>query len=142
MLTGSASAIKQTTATLGASVDPNGASVSECRFEYGPTSSYGSSAPCAPAPGSGTSPVEVSAPLEALSARTTYHFRIVATNAGGTSEGADATLTTLPNPPTVLTGMASAVKQTTATLNASVNPNGASVSECRFEYGTDRKSVV
>ena len=136
VLTDVAAAIKQTTATLHASVNPNGANVSDCRFEYGTGTSYGSSAPCSPAPGSGTSPVGVSAPIEGLSANATYHFRIVATNAGGTSEGADATLTTLPNAPTVLTGSASAITKTTATLGASVNPNGGNVSECVFEYGT------
>ena len=47
------------------------------------------------------------------------------------------TVTTLPNPPTVVTeGAASAVAQTVATLNATVNPNGGEVSKCEFEYGT------
>jgi len=136
VVTGSATSVTQTTATLGATVNPNGGTIGECAFEYGTTTAYGSSASCASLPGSGTSPVEVSAELEGLSANTTYHFRIVATNAGGSGTGADATLTTPPNAPTVLSGTASAVRQTTATLGASVNPNGGNVSECRFEYGT------
>src|SRR5256714_530466 len=131
-----ASAVSQTTATLNATVNPNGSEVSECKLEYGTTTSYGSSAPCAPAPGSGSSAVAVSAAISSLSANTTYHFRIVAKNVGGTSTGADETLKTLPNAPTVKTEPASAVSQTTATLNATVNPNGSEVSECKFEYGT------
>src|SRR5437588_8543305 len=89
-----------------------------------------------PAPGSGTSSVAVSAAISGLTADTTYHFRISATNAGGTSTGADETLKTLPDAPTVKTEAATLVTQTTATLNASVNPNGSEVSECKFEYGT------
>ena len=76
-------------------------SVSDCHFDYGTSVFYDSSAPCSPSPGSGTSAVDVSASLEGLSASTTYHFRIVATNAGGTSFGSDATFTTPPPPPVV-----------------------------------------
>jgi hypothetical protein len=136
VVTGGASLLTQTTATLGASVNPNGGSVSECRLEYGPTTSYGSSVACRSLPGSGTTPVEVTAAIEGLSAATTYHFRIVATNAGGTSGGSDQAFTTLPEPPSVTTGSASALTQSSAALRASVNPNGGEVSECSFEYGT------
>ena len=135
--TGAASATTQSTATLSATVDPNEGNVSACRFEYGTSApSYGSSAPCASLPGSGSSPVAVSAQLQGLSPNTTYHFRILATNSAGTSSGGDQTLTTLTNPPTVETGVASATTQSTATLSATVNPNEGNVSACRFEYGT------
>ena len=50
-----------------------------------------------PAPGAGASPVEVSASVTGLAANTSYHFRVVATNAGGTSVGSDKTFATLPN---------------------------------------------
>ena len=136
VVTGAASAVTQTSATLNATVNPNGGEVSECKFEYGTTTAYGSSAPCTPSPGSGTSPVAVSASVTGLTANTTYHFRISATNAGGTSKGSDETFKTLPNPPTVVTEAASSVTQTSATLNATVNPNGGEVSECKLEYGT------
>jgi IPT/TIG domain-containing protein len=136
VVTEAASARAQTSATLNASVNPNGGEVSECKFEYGTTTSYGSSAPCAPAPGSGTSAVAVSASVTGLTANTSYHFRVSAKNAGGTSTGGDQTLNTLPNAPTVVTEAASALTQTSATVNASVNPNGGEVSECKFEYGT------
>src|SRR5205085_1361170 len=115
---------------------PNGSEVSECKLEYGTTTSYGSSASCTPAPGSGTSNVAVSAAIGSLTDNTTYHFRVSARNTAGTSTGADETLKTLPNAPTVKTEAASGVAQTAASLNAFVNPNGSEVSECQLEYGT------
>jgi hypothetical protein len=45
--------------------------------------------------------VGVSAHVEGLSANTTYHFRIVASNQSGQSTGTDASFTTPPNPPAV-----------------------------------------
>jgi DNA-binding beta-propeller fold protein YncE len=110
--------------------------VTKCEFEYGTTASYGSVAPCSSLPGSGESAVAVSASVTGLAANTTYHFRVSATNAGGTSKGSDETLKTMPNAPTVVTKAATSVTQTTATLNASVIPNGGTVSECKIEYGT------
>ncbi|HEY2397479.1 MAG TPA: alkaline phosphatase family protein, partial [Solirubrobacteraceae bacterium] len=133
--TDSATAVKQTAATLNGSVDPSGSVVSDCRFEYGTSTSYGSSQPCSPAPGGGSTPVAESASLASLKANTTYHFRVRATNPAGTTPGADQSLTTLANSPTAETGAATSVKQTSATLNATVNPNGGEVTDCHFEYG-------
>src|SRR5205085_42339 len=133
-----ASGVTQTNATINASVNPNGGEVTQCKFEYGTTTSYGSSAACTLGPGSGSSAVAVSATVTGLTENTVYHFRIVATNAGGTSRGADEGFQTgsAPLKPAVKTEPASGVTQTTATLNASVNPNGSEVSECKLEYGT------
>src|SRR2546429_4258943 len=92
--TGEASEITQTSARLNATVNPSGKTVTDCHFEYGPSTSYGSSAPCSPSPGSGETAVPVSAAVTGLSPNTTYHFRISATTPGGTSKSSDPALTT------------------------------------------------
>ena len=88
----------QHTATLEATVNPNGAAISECRFEYGTSALYGSSAPCSSLPGPETYAVPVSADLGGLAAETVYHYRAVLANALGTSYGSEQTFTTLPPP--------------------------------------------
>jgi hypothetical protein len=88
-----ASAITQTSATLNATVDPEGNALEECFFEYGPSASYGSTVGCGSLPG-GAVPVALSAAINGLSAGETYHFRIVAKSVAGSDDGADQTLTT------------------------------------------------
>jgi hypothetical protein len=90
--TGPASAVTDRSATLSGSVNPKGSPTSY-RFEYGPTSAYGSSTP-AVAAGSGKNAVAAVASLDGLTPATTYHYRVVATNAGGPTKGSDQTFTT------------------------------------------------
>ncbi len=104
VVTGQASSVSYRSSTLNATVNPNGVTVSDCHFEYGTSEAYGSSVPCASLPGAGTRPVAVSASLGSLGEHTAYHFRIVATNAGGRSYGADETFTT-DSAPVPATGM-------------------------------------
>jgi phosphodiesterase/alkaline phosphatase D-like protein len=135
VVTGEVSSVTQTSASVNATVNANGGRASDCHFEYGPTTSYGASVPCTPSPESSTSPVAVSAALASLTPNSTYHVRIVAANLGGVATGEDRTFTTVPDAPIVQTGAASSVTQTSATLGATVNPNGGRVSACQFEYG-------
>jgi Fibronectin type III domain len=120
--TGGTSAVSQTAATLAASVNPNGGEVSECKLEYGTSSSYDSSASCSPSPGSASSPVAVSASITGLAAKTTYRYRITATNPAGTSKDRDQTFTTLPNAPTI------APPSAPTEVTAKEGPSQASVS--------------
>jgi len=131
--TGVASDVAPTTATLGGIINPNGASAT-CTFDWGTDTSYGSTAPCSPAPGSGTSDLSVHADLSGLTPGTTYHFRLSGTSADGTANGDDQTFTT-PQAPGVGGGTAT-TGSTSATLKATVDPNGAPTTY-RFEYGTD-----
>ncbi len=61
-------------------------------FQYGASTAYGTSSP--PEPIAATTTAPVSASLGGLTPRTTYHYRLVVTNASGTAFGADRTFTT------------------------------------------------
>jgi Ca2+-binding RTX toxin-like protein len=130
--TDAASSVGSTTARLNGRVDPNGRPTTYL-FEFGTTTSYGSKTASASA-GSGTSTTSVSATLTGLRAGTTYHVRLVATSDAGAVSGSDRTFTTQ-NAPTVVTGAASGIGPTSASLTGTVNPNGRSTSWL-FEYGT------
>jgi CSLREA domain-containing protein len=99
--TRAASGVSKTAATLNATVTPNTLKPAAAvyHFEWGTTAAYGNSTPSSiTATGSGSN--AVSAILTGLLPDTTYHFRIVATNAdGGSTTGADQTFRTAPNPP-------------------------------------------
>lgn len=90
-----ATEVASESATANGTVNPEGAETTECVFEYGLSTSYGSSVPCYPSPGSGEAPVAVSGSLTGLSPDTTYHFRVSATGALGTGTGEDEKITTL-----------------------------------------------
>ena len=135
--TGEGDEITQTRATLSATVNPNGGELSDCSFEYGTTTGYGQTAPCSPQPGLTNTPTTVTATIRGLAPGLTYHYRITATNVTGTATGEDETLRTLPTAPVVQTEAATAVTQTSVTLNATVNPAGGELSACDFEYGPD-----
>ena len=134
VVTGVASEVLRNSATLSGSVNPEGETVSDCHFEYGPTQAYGTIVPCPTSPGSGTTPVPESVEVTGLKADTTYFYRLVATNPTATRHGHNVSFATA-NPPTVVTDPATGVEQNTATLNATVNPEGTTLSDCHFEYG-------
>ena len=93
--TGSASKITNIGATLTGTVNPKG-SETTYDFEYGPTKSYGSKTPEVEV-GSGIGNLEESKAITGLEPGVTYHFRMVATNkggTGGTEEGNEGTFTT------------------------------------------------
>ena len=90
--TGAAGAVTATGATLNGTVSPNKEDTTY-RFEYGTTTSYGSQT--TPGTQGGNPTKAVSANVSGLAPSTTYHFRLIATNASGTATGADAQFTTL-----------------------------------------------
>lgn len=103
--TGGASDLTQTSAKLHGSLKPNNEATT-WHFDYGTTNAYGASTteqgPIAA--GSGTTAVVTD--VGGLSPGTTYHYRLVATNASGSIGGKDRTFTTRPG----------------VSLNASRNP--------------------
>jgi phosphodiesterase/alkaline phosphatase D-like protein len=92
VVTGAASAVSQTGATLSGTVNPEGYATSYV-FEVGSSTEYGTDISGALS-GAGTEAQSVTLALANLAPLTTYHYRLVATNANGTSYGADQTFTT------------------------------------------------
>jgi DNA-binding beta-propeller fold protein YncE len=138
-----AAPVGQVSATLQATVNANLHAVIDCNFEYTDQTDFeangyanATEAPCSSKP-SGSSDTAVSADVSGLSPDTTYRYRVVAENNGGSAEGGDETFTTLPvTPATVTTEPATPVTEVSATLHGKVNPQGGTVSDCHFEYGT------
>jgi streptogramin lyase len=95
-ITQAASAITTSKATLNGTVNPSGEPTTY-QFEYGTTTAYGSKAPAGPeSVGSGSDAVAVSQTLTDLATETTYHYRVVATSAEGTTYGQDKTFVLIP----------------------------------------------
>lgn len=86
--------ITQTTARLNATVNPIGAATT-VMFEWGTTSAYGHQTPVQDLAGSLLA-LTTRADISGLRAKTSYHFRVVATNQQGTSTGDDVTFQTPP----------------------------------------------
>src|SRR5438128_7492579 len=101
--TGGVTAVTATSATLTGTVNPEGEATTYY-FQYGTGTAYGSTTPSPAAnAGSGTMHVNVSAAAGSLTPNITYHYRLVATNASGTSTGADHTFKTNDAPPVATT---------------------------------------
>lgn len=136
--TGGSSAVADTAATVAGTVNPQG-QLTSYAFQYGTTTAYGQQTALTSA-GSGTADAAVRADLAGLTPGTTYHYRVIATNADGTTVGADQTFRTTgtapppPPAPSATTGGA-AVSGASATLGGSVNPNGL-LTAYYFEFGT------
>ncbi len=86
-----ASSITTTSVSLNAKINPNGADTTY-QIQYGTTTSYGKTTAPAKA-GAGRTPISVSQAITGLSPETTstYHWRILATNAAGTTTSTDQT---------------------------------------------------
>jgi hypothetical protein len=139
-ITNPATAVARNEATLNGEVDPaGGTGITECKFQWGPTTAYANSAACVPAASVGSpiiSATGVSAviPSASLTPGTLYHFRMLAKNSEGTTVGADRTFTTIPAVKETVTGAATSITQNSATLNGSFNADSIATTYY-FEYG-------
>ena len=95
--TGEATDISTTGATLNATVQAGGAETT-VTFEYGETTDYGETVNAEPATVTGTDETAVAAALSDLKSGTEYHYRVVAENSAGTTQGEDMTFTTASAP--------------------------------------------
>src|SRR5207248_3344603 len=96
--TDQAAGVAADTATLRATINPNGLATTS-HFDVGPTTAYGTSTPDQAA-GSDRAAHAATATVGGLAAGTTYHYRVVAISSAGTTVGSDLTLTTA-NPPMI-----------------------------------------
>jgi hypothetical protein len=130
--------IGPTTATLNATVNPNGVATT-VHFEYGTTDALGQATPDTDA-GDGSTEQGAEAALTGLTAGTTYHYRVVATSADGTTEGDIATFKTAaaPRVPSVTRTGAGEVGPRSVVLRTTIDPNGAET-RYHFEYGSSTR---
>ena len=91
VITNAATNVTASSGTLNGSLDPHGLTTNVF-FQYGTTTSYGSATPMQSQ--TGNTYRNIAANINGLTPHTTYHFRMVATNAGGTRMGSDRTFTT------------------------------------------------
>lgn len=116
---------------LDSSVTPNTAATT-ARFEWGTTTAYGNLTPVQNAGVFGTS--DIVAELADLDPDTEYHYRIVATNIHGTTNGGDLSFTTTGSGlPVGVTGAAAVEDSTRARVEAEITPNGLPTTYL-FEY--------
>lgn len=140
--TGAASP-SSTSAYLYGTVDAHGCETSYT-FKYGKTTGYGSE--LTGYAGNAEFPTSVMDFASGLTPNTTYHYRLYATNSGGTGSGSDKTFTTSKEPPVVVppsvtTEAATEISSYGAKLNGFVNPNGSSTTY-EFLYGTKETELT
>ena len=122
-----ATAITSTTATINGTINPNSLPTSY-HFEWGTTIAYGTNTAIISA-GTGSTNVPVFENLTGLVSGTTYHFRVVATNSDGTTNGSDLTFT--PGGAVVTTTAVTGIALTAAVSGGSVSTDGGSAVTAR-----------
>jgi hypothetical protein len=134
VVTTAATAITQTAATLNGSVNACSQTV-VTSFEYGLTTSYGSSVAATPSPVTGNTATGISAALTSLTINTLYHYRAVGTVGATKYYGADIsfTLQSTCSEPTAV--VATAIGQTSAGI-AWTPPASAPASGYDIYYST------
>ena len=135
--TNAASSINNNSAILNGSLDNLGnASTVDVRFEYGTTTSFGSSTSISTRNSTGL----FNASISNLSTNTIYYFRAVASNSAGTVYGSTYNFITTSqsiNYPSISTSYASSISDNSATLNGYLNNLGnASSVDIWFDWGT------
>ena len=111
-----------------------GGEVTSCKFEFGETTEYGQSKPCNPAAPYTSDQALVTAELkDDLEGEKTYHYRLVASNANGTAQGVDKTITPH-NVKLLATGPASEITNNSARVSGTFEGNGEDT-HYWFEWG-------
>lgn len=139
VVTVAASNVDTKTATLNATVDPNG-TTGTLKFRYGTSQSlatYTEVTASTPASGSvsGNDPLSGLVNISGLSPGTTYYFRAFVGSVFG--DILSFTTSAITAAPSLQVSPASSVGTSSATLNGQINPNNTYVYGIRFAYSTD-----
>ncbi len=132
LVTEAATEVKPKTVTLNGSYLGDGTPTSYY-YEYGKNSAYGSETPVIDA-GSPSTATSMPAALTELALETTYHYRVVATNALGTTKGLDQTFTTKKAVEDLTTLPATDITQESVLLHGEYTGNNDDT-HYYFEYG-------
>jgi hypothetical protein len=132
--TSSPTSIKETSAILRGTINPNGASTT-FQFVWGLQKDvYGAASPAKSA-GHGATAKAFAFTAAGLTPGTVYHYRQTASSRFGSASGADHTFTTAGHPPPQpATGGVTGLGPNTATLTGAVNPQGETTTYY-FQYG-------
>ncbi|MEI7724257.1 MAG: T9SS type A sorting domain-containing protein [Bacteroidota bacterium] len=133
VITTAATAITASGATLNGTINANSLSTA-ASFEYGLTTSYGTTLSASPSTVTGSVVTPVSIAITGLLPNTLYHYRAKGVSSSGTTNGNDMTFTTSTILASVVTNLANPVGTTTATLNGTVTANNATTT-ISFQWG-------
>jgi uncharacterized protein (TIGR02145 family) len=122
-ITQAATNVTSSGATLNGTVNANYLSTT-VTFEYGLTKTYGQTVTSAQSPVTGNSITNVSADLSGLNPGTTYHFRVVAVNSIGSTNGNDLSFMTGAVLPMLTTTLISNRTATTVTTGGNITSDG------------------
>ena len=128
-----ASGVFRNKATLNGTLTDDGGEACVVQFEYGLNMAYGTTTAGQAGFHTGNTFAQL---ITGLTPGTTYHYRALATNSGGTVVGGDQQfITPLLDLPTVNTNAASLVQRNKATLNGTLTDDGGEACTVKFEYG-------
>lgn len=131
--------ITLTSATLRATVTPNGAAT-QTRFEYATDAAFANALTTGvtqlPV---GSAPVPVTTPVSSLSPGTLYYVRAVASNSAGTTTGNVVTFTTLHSPPIIVSLLARSTPPNALVVGEFIP--GSAPTMARFDWGTDPSNL-
>ena len=133
-----ASSIGETTTTINAQINANGGTTSSINFIWSSSATFASdtyTAASTPSSLSGNTLTSVSSNLRGLTPGGTYYYKVVATNAAGTTVSDAISFTTTPAP-SATTSAASNITSTSAVLNGVANARGNNSTALNFTYST------